>query len=174
MIDTIFSCLQAVGVIASILFAARQIIKNRKILEHDSYERLSREYQEHLWQPMEFRHLDKVWEPLSDGDLERLNSGLTGSQLWGVWASMSDEEKDCYRYTRGALEIFERAWQSHDSDHIDDETWAKWTAWVRTWSKSSYFFFVYSEARIQLIDGFAGWIDSEIQPSANKRMENNG
>jgi hypothetical protein len=166
--EDIFAGLQAIGVIASILFAARQLVRNRRILANDSYERLSREYQSLLWQTMQYRHLDRVWEPLSEPDRKRLEKGQDDGNLWGVWFAMTPEEKDCYRYTRSALEIFERAWQLHNADHIDGETWKKWSGWIDTWANSSYIRFVLPEARPQLIENFAKTIDKRIASVASE------
>ena len=174
MTEFVYSTLQAIGVIASVLFAAWQLIRNRQILEHDSYERLSREYQSLVWQAMTFRHLDNVWEPLSAEDKDRLDKALTGNTLWGVWYSMSPNEKDCYRYTRSALEIFERAWQLHEARYIDEDTWRKWSEWIRTWSKSSYFHYAFTELSPQFIAGFSKWLHESILSDANNCVNRSG
>lgn len=162
--ELLLSCVQAVGVVASLLFAGWQLSRNRAILERDSYERLSREYQALLWVVVDHPHLDRVWERLSDVDTEKFSTGLSGDQLWGVWHSMSREEKDCYRYTRSALEIFERAWQLRDAKHIDSETWGKWTEWMVSWSGSAYFPYVYAEVKHQFIERFTHELDRRAAP----------
>ena len=173
MIEIVFSTLQAIGVVASVLFAAWQLIRNRRVLEHDSYERLSREYQSLLWQVMTFRHLDNVWEPLSTEDKKRLDKAMTENALWDVWYSMSPEEPDCYRFTRAALEIFERAWQLRHAGHIGEDTWQKWSAWIRTWSKSSYFHYVFAECSPQLVVGYAEWIRANVMADADDSVNRN-
>ena len=162
-LNLIIAGIQAVGVIATIAFAIRQITRNSRILAHDSYERLSREYQSLLLQTLTHKHLDRVWEALTDEEQARLEKSFKENELWPVWYAMSPEQKDCYRYTRSAMEVFERAWQLRQMGHINEETWQKWSGWIRTWSKSTYFWFLLDELDEQFISDYVNWIREQKQ-----------
>ena len=170
-----FSIIESIGIILTILFAVREIIRSREVTKRDSYERLSREYQALLWQTMQYRHLDGVWEPLTGEQQSRFNSAVETGEQWAVWYSMHPDEKDCYRFTRSALEVLERAWELHELKHIDSDTWGKWSSWISVWSKSSYFWWVLSESKEQLTDGYTEWIDKNIpKPIVKPSDENAG
>jgi hypothetical protein len=72
---------------------------------------------------------------------------------------MNDTERRCYRYTRLMLETFEQAHQVRARGWIDDETWAKWRGWIEIWTDSTYFPFVYEDAKGRLIASFTDEIE---------------
>lgn len=152
---------QTAAIVVTLGIGIRSLVINRRVLKHDAYERLTSEYQATLQNGFIYRHLDQVWEPLPDSTIQKIRENIQADNLWPVWSSLNQDQKDCYRYTRTVLEIFERAWQLNNADYIDQGTWNKWKSWISTWSKSSYFWFVYHESSFQLIDDFSYWLKND-------------
>ncbi len=153
-----FGLVQSIGVIGSLVFVAIQLRRHRHVLAYETYQRLSREYQDLLWRAVEDPNLDTVWDPLDETERVRFDLAHDDPSAWGVWYAMNEEERRCYRFTRRALELFEQAWQVRSKGWIDDPTWEKWYHWVEAWKRSRYFGYIVAESKARLIPGFCSWL----------------
>jgi hypothetical protein len=148
-----------------------QVRGERRAQQFDVYNKVSMTYMDHLWRAAEDPQLNEIWEPWAADDKRRRELGQAqagqgaAAATWGAWYAMNDSERYAYRYTRAALEIFEQAWHLYDTKIIDATTWEqKWEPWIRIWTNTRYFAFVFADTRPRLIKDFCT-IVSEIKPT---------
>ena len=161
-ITTILTAAQAFVAIPALIFLGLEFQRERKATQFQAYSQVSDAYAAHLWlaADRENADLDTIWEPWGDDEPRR--QALQAKQdagPWGAWYAMEPHERRCYRYTRGALEIFERAWHLHEKDVISDETWEKWVGWIVIWKNNTrYFEWVFEDTRKRLITKFCATV----------------
>ena len=126
--------------VASVLFLAFQLRKERKLEEYKTLQALEEKYTALLWKATEHPEIDRVWKAIPK---ERKNTFESISQecdekSWPIWEKMSDDEQNCYRFTRSGLEVLEQAYIAKKKGWIDDaEIWGKWEGWMNSWSKTN-------------------------------------
>lgn len=98
-----------------------------------------------------------IWDPIECDRFDVLHAAQM-EHLWGAWHLMSEDEKKCYRYTREAIETFERAFQVHGLGVIDEKAWKKWKGWISIWKGSPFFTFVFNDTKPRLIDEYVNYL----------------
>ena len=171
--DTIVAVLtgvQSLVVALTVLYLARQVNDQRDAIDFQVYSQVSDAYARHLWMAVDRPQLDDVWEPFTDEDrLRELQRAQEEAERWGAWHAMTMHERVAYRWTRGALEIFEQAWQLRDRGQISDETWTKWRGWMAIWKTTRYYEFVFDDTRARLLGGFCRELTALREPDAGSR-----
>lgn len=135
--------------VASVLFLAIQLMKERKIQEYKILQALEEKYTSLLWKAAEHAEIDTVWKEIPPKRKEILESlvGEGDKDSWPIWEMMTEEEKNCYRFSRSGLEILEQAYIAKKKGWISDkEIWDKWEGWMISWkTKNAYVPYVIME-----------------------------
>lgn len=95
-----------------------------------------------------------IWVSLDPERKTELDAAQADSP-WGAWFTMTREEKQCYRYVRAAVEIFEQMFQLRRKGWIDEDTWGKWQGWIGLCPRMRFFKYVFEDLEAQLIPSFA-------------------
>jgi hypothetical protein len=130
---------------------------------YQAYQDLTREYADFLWQAS-FRPelgLDDIW------DAENAPEAVTSARRdpgrphdITLWNSIDGLDRVRYRYTRQALELFERAWQLRTAGIIGHDTWGKWQNWIALWAEANWLFWpVYEETGPRMVRGFCVYLE---------------
>lgn len=126
--------------VASVLFLAIQLRKERKLEEYKTLQALEEKYTTLLWKSSEQTEIDQAWKEIPP-DRKQAFDALAkngSSDLWPIWNGMTDEEQNCYRFTRSGLEILEQAYIAKKKGWIDDdEIKNKWEAWMISWRNTN-------------------------------------
>jgi len=142
-IEQIRLLLEIVGYIAgvaSVLFLGFQLRKERKLQEYRTLQALEEKYTALLWKAAEHPEIDNVWQkiPKKRKNAFESISHARGKRSWQIWEKMSDEEQNCYRFTRSGLEVLEQAYIAKKKGWINDpEIWKKWEGWMTSWNKTN-------------------------------------
>lgn len=128
--------------VASVLFLAIQLRKERKLGEYKSLQALEEKYTSLLWKTTEHSEIDNVWKAIPKNRKEKFDS-LTqycDRKSWPIWEEMSEEEQNCYRFSRSGLEILEQAFIAKKNGWVSDvEIWGKWEGWMISWKTTNSF-----------------------------------
>ncbi len=126
--------------IASVLFLAVQMKKERLLEEYKTLQSLEEKFTGLLWKGSEDNGLDNVWRGIS-AERKALFDSLKGERdgaSWPIWSRMSESEKNCYRFTRAGLEILEQAFLAKRKGWIRDrEISDKWAGWAMSWKRTN-------------------------------------
>lgn len=118
--------------VASVIFLAYQLLRERKLEEYKLLQRLEEKFTALLWR--EEKGIEGVWKPIGSDERKLYDKSKknTSGKLWPVWDSIKkDSERDRYRFTRALLEIFEQAYHAHRKQWVSDkEIWEKWKGWM--------------------------------------------
>ena len=128
--------------VASVLFLAIQLRKERKLEEYRTLRELEEKYTELLWRGSEEEELNKVWEPMPDNRKNVLDGliNVISSESWVIWTAMNESEKNCYRFTRSGFEVLEQAYIATKKGWVDDvEIQNKWKYWTLSWKDTNSF-----------------------------------
>lgn len=128
--------------VASVLFLGIQLMKERKLEEYKLLQALEEKYTSLLWKATEHSEVDKVWKDIPPNRKAVFESLFhTGDKdSWPIWEVMTDEEKNCYRFSRSGLEILEQAFLAKKKGWIKDkEIWGKWEGWMISWKTTNSF-----------------------------------
>jgi len=137
-----FEILGYMAGVASVLFLAFQLRKERKLEEYKMLQGLEEKYTTLLWKGADQAEIDRVWKPLSQERQQHFDSlkNDTDSESWDVWNGMTDEEQNCYRFTRAGFEILEQAFIANKKGWVDDaEIKKKWDNWMISWKTTNTF-----------------------------------
>ncbi|PCJ31264.1 MAG: hypothetical protein COA90_06775 [Gammaproteobacteria bacterium] len=129
----------AAGVL-SVLFLAVQMRGQRKLEEYKTLQALEEKYTTLLWRADEQSEINQVWNPISEVLKQKLDSIPQDSPegVWPIWNLMSDDEKNCYRFTRSGFEILEQAYIANRQGWVSDkEIQLKWKHWMLSWKNSN-------------------------------------
>lgn len=143
LIENIRLYLEMIGYtagVASVLFLAMQVKKERKLEEYRTLQALEEKYTTLLWMSSETPEIDLAWADLPSERKKVFDSVTTKAcnKSWPVWSVMTEEEQNCYRFTRAGLEILEQAYIADKKGWIDDEEIRnKWQAWMVSWRNSN-------------------------------------
>ncbi|HSL08799.1 MAG TPA: hypothetical protein VK887_12620 [Pseudonocardiaceae bacterium] len=162
----VFQLIQIVVLGPSLIFVGLQVLFQRRqaknqvfVQGHELYYLLSRQYVDLLRESDEKPVLNDVWVDLDENRRRDLDKAQAAS-TWGAWSAMTAEEKNCYRYVRAAIEIFEQTFQLHKKGWIDDETWIKWRGWIALGVQMRYFDYVLEDTKPRLVKSFVAELDS--------------
>jgi len=128
--------------VTSVAILAWQASKQRKLNEYRMLLSLEEKYTELLWKGSEHAELDLVWDGVSAAREELFESLMVkdSDSAWQLWEHMTDDEKDCYRYTRAGLEVLEQAFIAIRKGWVKDaEIRRKWLGWMRSWKTKNKF-----------------------------------
>lgn len=143
MVETIrlyFEIFGYVAGVASVLFLAIQIKKERKREEYKTLQALEEKYTSLLWRSAEQPEIDQVWEAMPAERKALFDSLMNecSESCWSIWNQMTNEEQNCYRFTRSGLEILEQAFMAKKKGWIDDEEIRnKWLSWMTSWRNTN-------------------------------------
>ncbi len=174
-----FQLIQIAVLGPSLLFVGLQVLFQRRqaknqvfVQGHELYYLLARQYVDLLRESDEKPVLNEVWVNLDENRKRYLDKAQAAS-MWGAWSAMTAEEKQCYRYVRASIEIFEQTFQLHKKGWIDDETWIKWRGWIILGAQMRYFDYVLEDTKPRLAKSFVVELDSLSigTPSPNRDGE---
>ena len=126
--------------VASVLFLAFQLRGERKLEEYKTLQALEEKYTSLLWKSSEHSEINNVWKEIPKSRRETFESLAhdCDKSQWPIWEVMSEEEQNCYRFSRSGLEILEQAYIAKKKGWIDDaEIWGKWEGWMRSWKATN-------------------------------------
>jgi hypothetical protein len=150
--------------VASVLFLAMQLLKERKLEEYKTLMALEEKYTELLWRGSDQSELEQVWKPIPEGRSKLFDPLLEDCTLdsWTIWNTMSEGEKNCYRFTRSGFEILEQAYIAKRKGWVDDaEIEQKWKNWMLSWRKTNSFApYVLAEMRHWFTPSFIKYYES--------------
>jgi hypothetical protein len=162
----VLQVIQVALLIPSLLFIGLQVFLQRLQVKtqvfvqgHELYYLLTMQYVKLLREADTTPVLNKIWEALDKNRKLELDKAQAGSE-WGAWKAMTPEEKQCYRYVRAVIEIFEQTFQLHQKDWIDGETWEKWRGWVVLAPQMRYFDYVVEDTESRLVKSFVDLLGS--------------
>jgi len=128
--------------VASVLFLAVQLRKERKLEEYRTLQALEEKYTTLLWKGSEQPGVDQAWKAIPEKRKIHLDTLAQecSRDSWPIWNDMSNDEKNCYRFTRAGFEILEQAYIANRKGWVDDEEiQQKWKNWIISWKKTNYF-----------------------------------
>ena len=128
--------------VASVLFLAIQLRKERKLEEFKTLQALEEKYTALLWKGAEQSEIDQAWKPIPSNRKQKFDTLIKECSLdsWIIWSAMTDEEKNCYRFTRSGFEILEQAYIANRKGWVDDEEiQQKWVSWMLSWKNTNSF-----------------------------------
>ena len=167
----------AVVLVLTLIFLAFQVVLQRRqtvnqvlVQGQELYYLLARQYIQLIRESDQNPTLNSVWLKLEQEREHELDEAQAASE-WGAWNEMTSAEKQCYRYVRAAIEIFEQTFQLHQKGWIDDETWVKWRGWISLGPKMRYFSYVFADTRPRLIAPFSAELDAMLSPTARASRE---
>ncbi|MGH3565000.1 MAG: hypothetical protein ACRDRH_02985 [Pseudonocardia sp.] len=137
-----------------VLLQRRQVRNQVLVQGHELYYLLAKQYVDLLREADRNPVLNDVWEAVTDTKRTQELDEAQSSEVWGAWRAMTPSEKQCYRYVRAAVEIFEQTYQLHQKRWIDDETWKKWQGWMAVGREVKFFDYVFNDTKPRLIASF--------------------
>jgi len=156
--------------VLTLVFVGLQVVLQRRQTEnqvrvqgHELYYLLAKQYVDLLRESDANPVLNSVWTTIEPERKSELDKAQASSE-WGAWNLMDASEKQCYRYVRAAIEIFEQTFQLHQKGWIDEETWKKWDGWMRLGPQMRYFDYVFADTRPRLIAAFSAKLDMISRP----------
>jgi hypothetical protein len=128
--------------VASVLFLAFQIRKDRKLNEYKMLQTLEEKYTSLLWKAADHGEINNVWKGIPENRNNIFQSIIVNDDQgsWPIWEAMTEKEKNCYRFSRSGLEILEQAYIAKRKGWVDDaEIWSKWEGWMKSWKTTNSF-----------------------------------
>lgn len=150
--------------VVSVPALAWQTRKERITEEYRTLQALEEKYTTLLWKASDDSAVDGVWKAVPS-ERKRVFDSLLGqahAEYWPIWEAMSASERNCYRFTRAGLEIFEQAFLANDRGIIGNtQIWSKWKAWMVSWKRTNpYVPYVLSELDDWYTDRFLHFFDN--------------
>jgi len=117
-----------------------------------------------LWRGSEEVGIDKVWSPIPEKrkiELDELKE-KSNPDAWIIWSGLTEEEKNCYRFTRSGFEILEQAFIATKKGWVDDkEIQNKWKHWAISWKETNSFApYVLAETKHWFMPSFLEYFNS--------------
>lgn len=137
-----------------VLLQRRQVRNQVLVQGHELYYLLAKQYVDLLREADQNPILNELWEAVTDTKRTQELDEAQSSEAWGAWHAMTPLEKQCYRYIRAVIEIFEQTYQLHQKKWIDDETWTKWQGWMAVGREVKFFDYVFDDTKPRLIPSF--------------------
>ncbi len=151
--------------VTSVVILAWQANKQRKLNEYKMLMSLEEKYTKLLWKGSEQPELELIWNGVS-AERNKLFRSLMGKEsdaIWPLWQHMTDDERECYRYTRAGLEVMEQAFIAIRKGWVkDNDIKRKWLGWMRSWrTKNKFVPYVLEEIEDWFTPKFVRYLKTE-------------
>ncbi len=160
------SIVESLVIMLTLMIAAYQIFRERKLRAFQLYQSLAEKYSELLWHSKDDADLDNAWKPLSPNLKNDIDFALKNKKEinWPVWHSIETKEKKIYRFSRAGLEIFEQAYLGRGQGWAEKEIWEKWKIWMKDWENTIPMTkYVFEECKSWFTKSFVEFWEKEIR-----------